>query len=148
MGVDLDLGRFGHRRTRFQLEAAFLRGGLHEFVELEDRTYTGAIYDLSGGLTVLQLLQQPARRVQPYFSAGLSVHAMSSSLSSEILDRRYNTNNFGAHAALGLRVRLGSHGQRALALELRRTTVRDMNRLSFSVGLLRLLRELAAPLAP
>jgi hypothetical protein len=76
------------------------------------------------------------------------VHAMSSSFSSEILDRRYNTNNFGAHAALGLRIRLGSHGQRALTLELRRTTVRDMNRMSFSVGLLRLLRGLATPLTP
>jgi hypothetical protein len=115
---------------------------------LEDRTYNGSIFDLSGGLAVVQLLRTADRRVQPFLAAGLSVHAMSSSFSSEILDRRYNTNNFGAHAALGLRIRLGSHGQRALTLELRRTTVRDMNRMSFSVGLLRLLRGLATPLTP
>lgn len=146
VGVELDLGRFASARTRFQLESTFLRGGLYEFVELEDQTYTGHIYDLTGSLAVAQLLRPVSRRVQPFFSAGLSVHAMSSSFNSTILDRRYNTNNFGAHAGFGLRMRLGRTGHRALTIEVRRTTVHDMNRVSLTIGLLRLMRDLAVPL--
>lgn len=145
VGVVLDLGRFGNPRTRFQIESTFLRGTLREFVELEDQTYAGSIYDLTGSIEAVQLLRLPTRRVQPYVSGALSVHAMSSSFNSTILDRRYNTNNFGAHAAVGLRIRLGRSGQNALALELRRTTVREMNRVSFTIGLLQLMRELAPP---
>jgi hypothetical protein len=144
--VELDLGRFAGSRTRFQIEATFLRGGLHEFVELEDHTYNGHIYDLTGAISGVQLLRAPRRRVQPFISGSLSVHAMSSSFGSTILDRRYNTNNFGAQAGIGLRVRLGSHGSRAFVLELRRTTVHDMNRTSLHLGVMRLLRDLAVPL--
>jgi hypothetical protein len=147
VGVALDLGRLANPRTRFQIEATLLRGTLHEFVELEDQTYSGPIYDLTGSLEAVQLLRPPSRRVQPYVSGALSVHAMSSAFNSTILDRRYNTNNFGAHAAFGLRIRLGRAGQNALALEVRRTTVREMNRVSFTIGLLQLMRELAPPLA-
>lgn len=147
LGVVLDLGRFASPRTRFQIESTFLRGSLHEFVELEDQTYAGPIYDLTGSLGAVQLLRPASRRVQPYVSGALSVHAMSSSFNSTILDRRYNTNNFGAHAAFGLRIRLGRSGQNALALEVRRTTVREMNRVSFSIGLLQLMRELAPSLS-
>ena len=146
VGAVLDLGRFASARTRFHLEATFLRGGLHEFVMLEDQTYTGPVYDLTGTLGAVQLLRPAARRVQPYLSFGVSVHAMSSSFNSTILDRRYNTNNFGAHAGVGMRVRLGRSGHRAIALEVRRTTVRDMNRLSLTLGLFRLMRDLAVPL--
>jgi hypothetical protein len=146
IGVELDLGRFAGSRTRFQIESTFLRGGLHEFVELEDRTYNGHIYDLTGAIVAVQLLRSPSRRVQPFISGALSVHAMSSSFGSTILDRRYNTNNFGVQAGAGVRVRLGSRGSRALVLELRRTTVHDMNRVSLSVGLMRLMRDLARPL--
>ncbi|MGH7714044.1 MAG: hypothetical protein ACREOG_22380, partial [Gemmatimonadaceae bacterium] len=133
LGIEVDLGRLAGSSTRFQIESTFLRGGLHEFVELEDRTYNGHIYDLTGALVGVQLLRPPSRRVQPFISAALSVHAMSSSFGSTILDRRYNTNNFGVQAGVGLRVRLGGHGQRALVFELRRATVHDMNRLSFTV---------------
>lgn len=147
LGVVLDLGRFANPGTRFQIESTFLRGSLHEYVELEDQTYAGPIYDLTGSLGAAQLLRPPSRRVQPYVSVALSVHAMSSSFNSTILDRRYNTNNFGAHAAFGLRIRLGRSGQNALALEVRRTTVREMNRVSFTIGLLQLMRELAPPLS-
>jgi hypothetical protein len=146
LGIELDLGRFAASTTRFQIESTFLRGGLLEFVELEDHTYNGHIYDLTGALVGLQLLRPPSRRVQPFISAAFSVHAMSSSFGSTILDRRYNTNNFGLQAGVGLRVRLGRHGQRALAIEVRRITVREMNRLSVSIGLLRLMRDLAVPL--
>lgn len=146
VGVEIDLGRFSSRRTRFQLEATLLRGGLFEFVELEDQTYSGNIYDLTGTLAAVQLLRPPSRRLQPFISAGLSVHAMSSSFNSTILDRRYNTNNFGAHAGIGMRVRLGATGHRALAIEVRRTTVHDMNRVSVTLGLFRLMRDLGAPL--
>lgn len=147
VGIALDLGRFASARTRFQIESTFLRGTLHEFVELEDQTYDGSIFDLTGSVGAVQLLRSPAQRVQPYLSGGVSVHAMSSSFGSTILDGRYNTNNFGAHAGLGLRIRLGGTGGRALALELRRTTVRHMNRVSVTIGLLQLMRELAPPLA-
>ena len=146
VGVDLDLGRFAGPTTRFQIEATFLRGGLQEFVELEDQTYHGHIYDLTGSIAVVQLLRQPSRRVQPFLSAALSVHAMSSSFGSTILDRRYNTNNFGVQAGAGFRVRLGSRGSRALAIEARKVGVEDMNRFSVSVGLLWLLRDLAVPI--
>ncbi len=146
LGVELDLGRFASPRTRFQIESTFLRGGLREFVELEDQTYAGHIYDLTGSIAAVQLLRAPSRRVQPYLSGALSVHAMSSSFGSTMLDRRYNTNNFGAHAAFGLRIRLGRSGKSALALELRRTTARDMNRVSLAIGLLQLMRDLAVPL--
>lgn len=145
-GVELDLGHFTSPMTRLELEASFLRGGLSEFVELEDATYSAHIYDLTGGVVGVQLLRQPTRRLIPYVSGGLSVHALASNFGSTILDRRYNTNNFGAHAAIGVRVRLGRGGQRALSLELRRTTVRDMNRVSLSIGLLRLMRDLGEPL--
>jgi hypothetical protein len=146
LGVELDLGRFAGPTTRFQLEATFLRGVLDEFVELEGRSYSGSIFDLTGAIVGVQLLRPPSRRFQPFVSAGLSVHAMSSSFGSTILDRRYNTNNFGAQAGLGFRMRLGARGQRALTVEVRRITVHDMNRVSLSIGLMRLLRELAAPL--
>jgi hypothetical protein len=146
VGIELDLGRFAGSTTRFQIESTFLRSGLHEFVELEDKTYDGHIYDLTAALVAVQLLRPPSRRVQPFLSAALSVHAMSSSFGSTILDRRYNTNNFGVQAGLGLRIRLGSHGQRAMTIEVRRITVRDMNRLSVSIGLLRLMRDLGEPL--
>jgi hypothetical protein len=146
VGVDLDLGRFGGPTTRFQVEATFLRGGIEEFVELEDQTYSGHIYDLTGSIAVVQLLRPPSRRVQPFLSAALSVHAMSSSFGSTILDRRYNTNNFGVQAGAGFRVRLGSRGSRALEIEARKVGVEDMNRFSVSVGLLWLLRDLAVPL--
>jgi hypothetical protein len=146
VGVELDLGHFQSPLTRFQLESTFLRGDLAEFVELEDATYAGHIYDLTGSIVALQLLRPASRRVIPFLSGGVSVHAMASSFGSTILDRRYNTNNFGAHAGIGVRVRLGRSGSRALALELRRTTVRDMNRVSISIGLLRLMRDLAKPL--
>jgi len=146
LGVELDLGRLAARTTRFQLESTFLRGGLLEFVELEDHTYIGDIYDLTGAIVAVQLLRPPSRRVQPFVSAALSVHAMSSSFGSTILDRRYNTNNFGVQAGFGLRIRLGRHGHRALAIEVRRVSVQDMNRVSLSLGLLRLMRDLAIPL--
>lgn len=146
LGVELDLGHFSSPLTRFQLEATFLRGDLTEFVELEDATYAGHIYDLTGAVVAVQMLRPSSRRVIPYLSGGLSVHAMASGFGSTILDRRYNTNNFGAHAGLGLRVRLGRQGNRALTLEVRRTTVRDMNRLSISLGFMRLMRDLAKPL--
>jgi hypothetical protein len=147
VGVELDLGRFAGSTTRFQIESTFLRGGLLEFVELEDRTYNGSIFDLTGSIVGVQLLRPPSRRVQPFISAGVSVHAMSSSFGSTILDRRYNTNNFGLQAGAGFRIRLGRNGHRAIAIEVRRVTVQDMNRLSLSIGLLRLLRDLAVPLS-
>jgi hypothetical protein len=146
VGIELDLGHFSSPLTRFQLESTFLRGDLTEFVELEDATYASHIYDLTGAVVAVQLLRPSSRRVIPYLSGGLSVHAMASGFGSTILDRRYNTNNFGAHAGIGLRIRLGRHGNRAVALELRRTTARDMNRVSISLGLLRLMRDLAKPL--
>ena len=146
VGIELDLGHFTSPLTRFQLESTFLRSDLTEFVELEDATYSGHIYDLTGAVVGVQLLRPASRRLIPFLSGGVSVHAMASSFGSTILDRRYNTNNFGAHAGIGLRIRLGRHGDRAVALELRRTTVRDMNRVSISVGLLRLMRDLARPL--
>ncbi len=146
VGVELDLGHFTSNLTRFQLESSFLRGDLTEFVELEGATYASHIYDLTGAVVGLQMLRPASRRVVPFLSGGLSVHAMASGFGSTILDRRYNTNNFGAHAGIGVRVRLGRHGNRALSLELRRTTVRDMNRVSISLGLLRLMRDLARPL--
>jgi hypothetical protein len=146
LGINMDLGHFTSRLTRLQMEASFLRGDLSEFVELEDATYAGHIYDLTGAVVAVQMLRPEARRVIPFVSGGVSVHAMASSFGSTILDRRYNTNNFGAHAGVGLRVRLGRQGQRALELEFRRTTVRDMNRISLSIGLMRLMRDLAVPL--
>lgn len=146
VGVGLDLGHFTSHLTRLQLEASFLRGELTEFVELEAATYTAHIYDLTGGIGALQMLRPAARRVIPYLAGGFSVHALASNFGSTILDRRYNTNNFGAHAGIGVRVRLGRQGQRALEIEVRRTTVHDMNRTSLSIGLLRLMRDLAVPL--
>ncbi|MGQ0539088.1 MAG: hypothetical protein ACT4R6_09100 [Gemmatimonadaceae bacterium] len=122
------------------------RATLREFVELEGRTHEGPIFDLTIGVSLLQLLRSSERRVQPFVAGGFSVHAMSSSFHSTVLDQRYNTNNFGAHAALGIRLRLGAAGGSALGLELRRTSVRQMNRTSLAVSLQRLTRALAEPL--
>ena len=129
-GLLLDLGWLRGRSLRLQGELSILRASLTEFVEVEDSTFHGDFYDLSGSVSAIWLTSHSAR-VSPYALAGLSVHALSSAFQTVVLDRRYNANRFGSHVGAGIRLRLGStrqvlfvEGRRIIADEVDRTVVR------------------------
>ena len=113
---------------------------LTEFVEVEDSTFRGAYYDLSGSLSMIWLMGHDSR-VSPYALAGLSVHALSSAFQIAVLDRRYNANRFGSHIGAGVRVRVGGARQ-ALFVEARRVIADEVDRTVFRLGGLVLLGDL------
>jgi hypothetical protein len=129
-GLLLDLGWLRGRSLRLQGEVSILRASLTEYVEVEDSTFRGDYYDLSGSVTAVWLTSH-THRVSPYVLAGLSVHALSSAFQNAVLDLRYNANRFGSHFGAGLRLRFGGsrtamfvEGRRIIADEVDRSVVR------------------------
>jgi hypothetical protein len=78
-------------------------------------------------------------------AAGVSVHALSSTFGELSLDRRYNANPFGAHAAAGLRLWLSRSGRNAISLELRTSMAENVNRTSARLGGMVLFGDLVRP---
>lgn len=129
-GLLLDLGWLRGRSLRLQGELSILRASLTEYVELEDSTFHGDYFDLSGGVTAIWLASHSAK-VSPYALAGVSVHALSSAFQTAVLDQRYNANRFGSHIGAGLRLRFGGsrttlfvEGRRIIADEVDRSVLR------------------------
>jgi hypothetical protein len=138
-GVLLDLGWLRGRSLRLQAEVSILRASLTEYLELEDSTFSGHYYDLSGGATIVWVSADA--RVSPYVLAGVAVHSLSSAFQTIVLDQRYNANRFGSHIGAGLRARLGATRQ-ALYTEVRRVIADEVDRTVFRVGGLVLLNDL------
>ena len=136
----LDLGWLRGQSIRLQTELSVLRGRLTEYVELEDSTFRGNYYDLSGSLTAIWLTGHTSK-VSPYVLAGISVHALSSAFQTAVLDKRYNANRFGSQIGAGIRLRLGGTRQ-ALFFEGRRTIADQVDRTVMRVGGLVLLGDL------
>lgn len=129
-GLLMDLGWLRGQSLRLQAEVSVLRGTLTEYVELEDSTFHGDYYDLSGSLTAIWLTSRTAK-VSPYALAGISVHALSSAFQTAVLDQRYNANRFGSQIGAGIRLRLGDsrpalffEGRRIIADQVDRTVMR------------------------
>ena len=134
-GAELDLGHFASRRLRVSANAAFLRSlPYSELVAADDTTYRDIFYDLSGHVTLSVQLRDPTRRVVPYFSGGIGVHALTSSFGSIPIDLRYNTNVFGLRAGAGLRLRTSARGRHAIVIEGNTVLARTVSRQSLRVG--------------
>jgi hypothetical protein len=136
----IDLGWLRGQSIRLQTEISVLRGSLTEYVELEDSTFRGDYYDLSGSLTAVWLTSHTSK-VSPYALAGISVHALSSAFHTAALDKRYNANRFGSQIGVGIRLRLGATRQ-ALFFEGRRIIADQVDRTVMRVGGLVLLGDL------
>jgi hypothetical protein len=143
-GAFLDLGWFRTPRLRVQAEVAFLHGTLTETVVVEDSTYRGPLYDLSGAVSFTLLPAGPRSRLAPYLVAGVAVHALSSTFGTLVLDQRYNANPFGIHGGAGLRLRLTPEGRVGLWAEWRGTVAENVNRTTVRGGLMVLFNDLAA----
>ena len=139
-GLLLDVGWLRGQSVRLQTELSVLRGTLTEFVELEDSTFRGDYYDLSGSMTAIWLTSRNSK-VSPYVLAGISIHALSSAFQTAVLDQRYNANRFGSQIGAGIRLRLGSSRQ-ALFFEGRRIIADQVDRTVIRAGGLVLLGDL------
>ena len=139
-GLLLDIGWLRGQSLRLQTEVSVLRGTLSEYVELEDSTFRGDYYDLSGSLTAIWLTSHKSK-VSPYALAGISVHALSSAFQTAVLDQRYNANRFGSQIGAGIRLRLGNSRQ-ALFVEARRVIADQVDRTVVRAGGLVLLGDL------
>jgi hypothetical protein len=139
-GLLLDVGWLRGQSLRLQTELSVLRATLTEFVELEDSTFRGDYYDLSGSLTAIWMTSHTSG-VSPYALAGISVHALSSAFQTAVLDQRYNANRFGSQIGVGLRLRLGNSRQ-ALFVEGRRIIADQVDRTLVRAGGLVLLGDL------
>jgi hypothetical protein len=121
-----------------------MHGTLTETVVVEDSSYRGPVYDLSGGVSVTLLPTGPRSRIAPYLVAGIAVHALSSSFGTLVLDQRYNGNPFGLHGGAGIRLRLTDSGRTAIWTEWRGTIAENVNRTTLRGGLMLLFNDLAA----
>lgn len=139
-GLLLDLGWLRGRSLRLRGEVSFLRAALTEYVELEDSTFSGDFYDLTGSVTAMWLGNRNGQ-VSPYVLGGMSVHALSSAFQTSELDQRYNANRFGSHVGAGMRLRFGSSRQ-AVYGEIRRVIADQVDRTVVRVGVLALLGDL------
>ena len=139
-GLLLDLGWLRGRSLRLQGELSVLRASLTEYVELEDSTFRGDYFDLSGSVTALWLTSHDSK-VSPYALAGVSVHALSSAFQTAVLDQRYNANRFGSHIGAGLRLRFGG-SRTAVFVEGRRVIADEVDRSVFRFGGLILMGDL------
>lgn len=139
-GLLLDLGWLRGRSLRLQGELSILRASLTEYVELEDSTFHGDYFDLSGSVTSIWLMSHTSK-VSPYVLAGLSVHALSSAFQTVVLDQRYNANRFGSHIGAGLRLRFGG-SRTAMFVEGRRIIADEVDRSVFRFGGLVLMGDL------
>lgn len=143
-GVLLDLGWLRGKAVRLQAEASLLRARLHEVVSVlgADSTFRGHYYDLSVAATVVLLAGDPAARAAPYLTAGIGVHALSSSLGGP-LTQRYNANRFGSLVGAGLRIRPDPGGRMGAYLELRHVVADEVDRTLLRVGGLLFLGDMA-----
>lgn len=145
VGTVVDFGWVRTPALRVQGELAMVRATLTETVEVENRTYRDHFYDLTGSVALVALLRDAGRGLVPYVTAGVGVHALSSSFGSIPIDRRYNANPFGSHAGAGARLRLGSSGRRGLFVEVRRTIAEHVNRTTVRGGGLLFFNDLRRP---
>ena len=145
LGAQVDLGYLRSPRVRLTAELEFLRGELREFVPDEGRTFDGPIYDMSGSVLAVFMGGGPTSRAVPYFQTGLSMHALSSSLGTLLLDERYNTNNFGLVAGTGIRFWLGREGRQGLFVEGRYAAARNVSRAAVRLGFLLFQNDLIRP---
>jgi hypothetical protein len=144
VGATTDFGYIASRRLRLLADIGYLRTLPEtEFVASENRSYRDVFRDLSGTLALALHLNEPTSRVTPYVAGGVGVHVLSSSFGSLAIDTRYNTNNFGALAAAGARLRTGATSRRAVQLEVRRVVASNVSRTSMHLGLAYLLGDLA-----
>lgn len=147
-GVLLDLGWTGSPRLRLQAEVEFLGGTYSQYIAVDDRTYRSPVADFSVGITALYEFGGPSSRTMPYVSAGIAVHALSSSFGTGVLDQLYNANPFGSHVGLGVRRWVGTSGRTGLFVELRGVMAQNVSRASLRVGALAFYRDLVHPAAP
>jgi len=141
-GVTVDVGWLHGRGLRLQAELGLLRAGLTEYIAVEDQTYSGSYWDLTGSMVAVALAGGPDRRLAPYLLGGVGVHALSSPLSQRELVQRYNANRFGSQVGAGVRLRLGSAGRRGAYLEVRRVFADEVTRTVFRAGALVFLGDL------
>ncbi len=142
-GLSLDLGHFPAARFRLSGDASFMRTvGYSEYVSDEDREYRKPFYDLSGSLVVSVDGGGREARVIPYLGAGVGVHALTSSIGTVTLDRRYNTNVFGVVATAGSRIRF--RGNRVLRIEARAVGAKNVRRVGIHVGMGLLFNDLVS----
>jgi len=141
-GVIVDVGWLHGRGLRLQAELGLLRAGLTEYIAVEDETYSGNYWDLTGSLVAVALAGGPDRQLAPYLLGGIGVHALSSPLSQRDLVQRYNANRFGSQVGVGVRWRLGATGRRGAYLEARRVVADEVTRTVVRAGALVFLGDL------
>lgn len=146
LGMLLDLGWVRGRALRLQGEVSALRATLTEFVDVENRTYTDAYYDLTGSLSLVLQAGGSRSRYVPFLLAGVAVHALSSNFGSIPIDRRYNGNPFGSHIAAGGRIWLGASGRNGLFVEVRRSIAEHVNRTTVRLGGMVFYNDLVRPM--
>lgn len=140
-GIHLDLGHFSSRRLRLTTGLSYLRSfPYEERIETEGKDYRDVFFDLSGEVALAWYARPTAARVNPFVSAGVGMHVLSSSFQSLTIDARYNTNNFGVHGAAGVRVRAGE--RRALVARLARVQARSVSRTTLQLGVEALFNDL------
>lgn len=143
-GATVDFGYIRSPRVRLLADVTYLRTFPRtEFIQAENRSYRDDFRDLSGTVAFAFHANRPTASLSPYVMAGIGVHVLSSSFGSAVIDRRYNTNNYGLLAAAGARLRTGTGGRRALLVEARRVMAHDVGRVSFHLGLSSLFGDLA-----
>lgn len=141
-GLHLDLGHFSSRRLRLTSDVSYLRSfPFEERVETEGKSYRDVFFDLSGQVALSWYTRPTAARVNPFVTAGVGMHVLSSSFESLTIDTRYNTNNFGLHGGAGVRVRLGE--RRAVVAQLARVQARSVSRTTLQLGVEALFNDLA-----
>jgi hypothetical protein len=133
-GATADLGWIRTQRFRLQADLALLRATLTETVEVEGRTYRDHFFDLTASVSLVVLAGGDGWPVRPYALAGAGVHALSSAFGSLTIDRRYNANPFGSHAAAGLRTWIGASGRAGAFLEARVAVAEHVNRTTIRAG--------------
>ena len=139
----LDLGWVGTRRVRLVLSVEQMVARVQR-PDSMGVGVSGPFYDFSAGAS-LAWIGAPGRRVAPFGSVGLAVHALGSNTGSTFVDAFYNDNVLGAHGSLGATIALSPDGRQALQLELRGVSAAEVNRAGIRVGYLRRFRDLARP---
>jgi hypothetical protein len=141
-GLHLDLGHFSSRQLRLTTDVSYLRAfPFEERVETEGKSYRDVFFDLSGHVALSWYARPVAARVNPFVTAGVGIHVLSSSFQSLTIDSRYNTNNFGLNGGAGVRLRVGE--RRALVAQVVRVQARSVSRSTLQLGVEALFNDLA-----
>jgi hypothetical protein len=124
-----------------QASASFLRSlPYREYVDSAGQDFESNVFDLSGEVQFTLLLRSPDRRLVPYVSGGLGVHALASRFGDLSLDQRYNSNNFGVSGSWGMLIRAGSG--HAFIVEQGGLLANNVSRWVVRVGVARLFGDL------